>query len=275
MPLHFEFRSPTADVAALPVEVQGIVPDQLAEKSLAEIERLEILQGNRKIPLAELFRVRGTAGDLRHEWSGDLTTVHWLGTRLKAGRIDVQGNVGRHVGSQQRGGEIHVAGDASDWAGAEMRGGLLHIRGRGGDLVGAAYRGSPRGMTGGMLIVGGSAGDEVGHSQRRGLIYIAGNIGDLAGINLLAGTILVGGQPGVRHGAGMRRGTIAFLGSRPALLPTFRRGCVVRPSFFGLLERHLRQVQAPLAEQTMSGPFELHHGDLLEGGRGEILVRAD
>ena len=31
------------------------MPDRLREKSLAEIERLEVFHGNRKLPLAELF----------------------------------------------------------------------------------------------------------------------------------------------------------------------------------------------------------------------------
>lgn len=274
MPLHLELRPLASDSALLPLEVPGIVPDLLAEKSLGEIERLEVLLGNRRVPLAELFRVTGDASDQHHVWSGDLARVHWLGSKLRGGRIDVEGTIGRHVGSELRGGEIHVHGDAGDFAGAEMRGGLLKIQGRAGNLVGGAYRGSERGMRGGTLIIGGSAGDEVGHSQRRGLIYIAGNIGDLAGLNMLAGTILVGGRAGIRPGAGMRRGTLGFLGERPTLLPTFRRAGQFRPSYFGLLARHLRQAGAPLNEQSLSGTFELHHGDLLEGGRGEILLRA-
>ncbi|QDU30164.1 Formyltransferase/hydrolase complex Fhc subunit C [Anatilimnocola aggregata] len=271
MPLHFEARQSSS----LPIEVHGITPDLLREKSVAEIEKLEILQGNRRLPLAELFVVKGTAAEQVHRWSGTLTNVHWLGAKMKSGRIEVTGGIGRHVGSELRGGEIHIHGSVSDWLGAELHGGLIHVRGSAGDSVGSAYRGNTKGMTRGTIIVGGNAGHEPGHSLRRGLIYIAGNIGDMAGLNMLAGTILVGGKAGLRHGAGMRRGTIVFLGSQaPPLLPTFRRGCRFQPGVFPLLAAQLRQAQAPFSEESMAAAFDLYHGDLLEGGRGEILVRA-
>ena len=40
---------------SVPVEIEGVMPDRLRDKSLAEIERLEIFHGNRKLALAELF----------------------------------------------------------------------------------------------------------------------------------------------------------------------------------------------------------------------------
>jgi len=271
MPLQFELRQ----ASAVPFEVEGITPDRLREKSLAEIERLEIFQGNVKQPLAEFFRVQGTAGDEHHVWHGELSGVHWLGTKMTSGRIDVQGNIGRHLGSELQGGEIHVFGSAGDWVGAELNGGLINVRGSAGDLAGSAYRGSVHGMSKGTIVIGGCAGNEIGHSMRRGLLYVAGNIGDLCGLNMRAGTILVGGKSGVRPGAGMKRGTIAFWGAEaPALLPTYRHACRYRPDIFHLLFQHLRQSQAPVTEETMKGLFEMYYGDLLEGGRGEILLRA-
>ena len=50
---------------SIPIEVEGITPDRLREKSLAEIEQLEIHQGNRKVPLAGLFTVSGDPSDSR------------------------------------------------------------------------------------------------------------------------------------------------------------------------------------------------------------------
>ena len=55
---------------SVPVEVEGITPDRLRNKSLAEIERLEILHGNRKVPLAELFTVSGDPADGRIDSKG-------------------------------------------------------------------------------------------------------------------------------------------------------------------------------------------------------------
>jgi formylmethanofuran dehydrogenase subunit C len=260
--------------SAVPLEVEGITPDTVRGKSLAEIERLDIFQGNVKTPLAEFFTVSGTTDDDIHDWEGDLAGVHWIGTKMSAGRIVVHGNAGRHVGSEMTGGEIHVRGNASDWVGGEMRGGLIHVRGRAGHLVGSAYRGSPKGMTRGTILIGGDAGNEIGHSMRRGLIAIGGNIGDLAGMNMLAGSILVFGTSGIRHGAGMKRGTLAFLGPEaPPMLPTFRRACRFRPDALVLMFRELQRLEFVVPDELFECGFDLYNGDLLEGGRGEVLLR--
>jgi formylmethanofuran dehydrogenase subunit C len=270
MPLHLTLRAKTT----IPLEVEGIVPDLLRDKSLAEIEQLEIFEGNVKSRLGDFFTVRGDPTDEIHEWHGDLSGVHWLGTRLQSGKILVEGSVGRHLGSEMRGGEIHVLGDASDWVGGEMHGGLIHVRGKAGHLIGAAYRGSARGMTKGTILIGGDAGNEIGHSMRRGLIAIGGNIGDLAGINMLAGSILLFGDSGIRHGAGMKRGTIAFLGGKaPPILPTFRRACRFQPTALTLLYRHLRRLDFAFDDSLLTSHCDLYNGDFLAGGRGELLIR--
>src|SRR4051794_36383754 len=142
MPLRLTLRSKTA----VPLEVEGITPDTVRGKSLTEIEKFEIFEGNRKSTLADFFTVSGSSDDEIHEWEGDLAGVHWIGAKMQSGRIVVSGNVGRHLGSEMQGGEIHVQGNAGDWLGGEMHGGLIHVHGNAGHLVGAAYRGSVRGM---------------------------------------------------------------------------------------------------------------------------------
>jgi formylmethanofuran dehydrogenase subunit C len=271
MPLRLTLRQPST----VPLEVEGITPDTVRGKSLAEIEKLEMFQGNVKTPLAEFFAVSGSTDDDIHDWEGDLSGVHWIGTKLASGRIVVHGNAGRHVGSEMKGGEIHVLGNAGDWVGGEMHGGLIHVRGRAGHLVGSAYRGSPKGMTKGTILVGGDAGNEIGHSMRRGLIAIGGNIGDLAGMNMLAGSILVFGTSGIRHGAGMKRGTLGFFGPEaPPMLPTFRRACRYRPDALAILFHELRRREFAVPEELLHCDYDLYNGDLLEGGRGEVLLRA-
>lgn len=272
MTLRFKLRAKTN----VPLEVEGITPDTTRGKSLAEIEKLEVFEGNVKTHVGEFFTVSGDAGDESHEWEGDLAGVHWIGAKMQIGRIVVEGSAGRHVGSEMRGGEIHVRGDASDWVGGEMHGGLIHVRGQAGHLVGAAYRGSARGMTRGTILIGGDAGSEIGHSMRRGLIAIGGNIGDLAGLNMLAGSIFLFGESGIRHGAGMKRGTIAFLGkSPPPLLPTFRRACRYRPDVLQLIYRHLLRLDFAVPDELLACSYDLYNGDFLAGGRGELLMRAD
>ncbi len=271
MPLRLSLKSRSA----VPLEVEGITPDVVRGKSLAAIEKLPMFQGSLRLSLAEFFAISGDATDGVMEWEGDLSGVHWIGAKMTSGKLVVEGNGGRHIGSGMRGGEIHVLGDAGDWVGGEMHGGFIHVRGRAGHLVGAAYRGSAQGMTGGTILIGGDAGNEIGHSLRRGLIAIGGNVGDLAGFNMLAGTILLFGESGIRHGAGMKRGTLGFLGSKlPPLLPTFHLACRCQPDFLPLLLSELRRKDFPVAEELFASSYDLYNGDLLEGGRGEILMRA-
>lgn len=258
----------------IPVEVDGVTPDVVCDRSLAEIEKMPVFHGNEPVRLGDFFEVTGDPADRRIAWEGDLAGVHWIGARMTSGKMIIHGNVGRHLGSQMSGGEIMVEGHAADWVGAEMQGGLIRVRGRSGHLVGAAYRGSARGMTGGTILLHGDAGNELGHTMRRGLIAVAGNVGDLAACNMLAGTILIFGDGGIRHAAGMRRGTLGLLGDeKPAILPSFRRACRYRPQAIDQLFRHLRKLDFPVADEIFHSPLELYNGDLIEGGRGELLVR--
>lgn len=218
---------------SVPVEIEGIVPDRLGPLSTAEIEKLSIHHGNRKLPLAELFQVSGDPSDGRIDLEGELAGVHWIGYGMKHGVIHVHGNAGRHVGGTMHGGRIQVDGNAGDYVGGEMHGGLIHVAGSAGHLVGAAYPGSKKGMTNGTILINGDVGNEAGASLRRGTLAVRGSCGDGLGFNMIAGSILVFGSCGARPGAGMRRGTLALFGQEPPrLLPTFRAAGRFRPSFF-------------------------------------------
>lgn len=270
MPLVLRYSAETT----IPMEVEGLIPSAVRGKSLGEIERWEIAQGNQTRPLAEFFRVSGDTTDGRIEFQGDLSGVHWIGAGMDGGEIHIAGDAGRHVGSEMTGGRITVEGDAGDWLGAEMHGGQIHVHGRAGHMVGAAYRGSVRGMTGGTILVHGPVGSETGRSMRRGLIAVGGS-GDAAGYDLLAGTILVFGPCGLRPGANMRRGTIGLLGlgsDPPTLLSTFRYACRFRPVFLAMLLAELVRLGYPVAEELAAADYDLYHGDLVSLGRGEILI---
>jgi formylmethanofuran dehydrogenase subunit C len=262
-------------IAAVPVELEGIVPDRLRDLSLAEIERISIFHGNRPASLAELFAVSGDPSDSRIEFVGELSGVHYIGQRMTSGTIEVHGNVGRHVGAEMTGGRITVRGNVGDWAGAEMHGGELHITGSAGHWVGASYRGSKKGMTDGTIAIRGNAGDEIGSAMRRGTVAVAGSCGDAAGFSMVAGTILVFGGCGIRVGAGMKRGTIGLLGPTPvAMLPTFRRAGRFRPLFLRLLFNELARLELPFERNLEIAELELYHGDLLALGKGEVWMRA-
>jgi formylmethanofuran dehydrogenase subunit C len=129
-------------------------------------------------------------------------------------------------------------------------------------------------MKGGVILIGGDVGNEVGHSLRRGLIAVGGNAGDLVGFNMAAGAILVFGESGIRHGAGMRRGSLGFFGLHPPpMLPSFRYACRCRPVVLPVMFRQLRESGFSVPDELLTASFDLYHGDLIEGGRGEVLIR--
>lgn len=270
MPLTLHYRGATT----IPVEIEGLTPDGISDKSLAEIQTLPIFHGNRPLPLAELFDIEGDASDQHLVFTGDLSGVHWIGAHMTTGRIDVQGPAGRHLGSQMRGGEIHVYGSVGNWAAAELRGGRIHVHGHAGDLVGAAYRGATKGMTGGTILIDGNAGHEVGLGMRRGLIAIGGQAGDMLGCQMIAGSVLVMGDAGRSPGAGMRRGTVGIFGTpRSDLLPSFRFTATHRPQILPVLLRELQRQGLPCDPTLLTAEFDFYQGDLVTIGRGEVVFR--
>ncbi len=260
----------------VPVEIEGVVPDRVRDKSLGEIERLEVYHGNLKLPLAELFAISGDPSDGRMDLEGDLSGVHFIGYGMSAGAIHVHGHAGRHLGGEMTGGEITVEGNAGDWVGGEMHGGLIKVTGDAGHLVGSAYRGSKRGMTDGTILIGGSVGSEIGSAMRRGALIVGGACGDAAGFSMIAGTILVFGAAGIRIGAGMKRGTIGLFGGEPTkLLPTFRFAGRFRPLFLRLLFRELGRLGFHVDQSLLDTDLSLYHGDLVALGKGEVWMRSN
>jgi formylmethanofuran dehydrogenase subunit C len=259
---------------SIPLEAEAISPDAMAGRSLKDVGRLPVVQGNTEAPLEEFFTVEGQADEVIC-LDGDCSAVKYIGKGMTRGRIEILGDAGMHVGAEMRGGEIVVQGNAADWAGAEMRGGLLRIRGHAGHLLGAAYRGSEKGMRGGIIIVTGNAGNEAGCAMRRGLIAIGGGAGDFTGVMMIAGTVMVLGELGIRTGAAMKRGSILACGGNgnaPALLPTFRADCTYRPPWVEVYLRQLGGLGFALPEALHSGMYRRYSGDLTELGKGEILV---
>jgi formylmethanofuran dehydrogenase subunit C len=260
---------------SVPVELDGVVPDRVRGKSLAEIEKLRVQHGNERLPLAELFSVTGDSSEGRIEFEGDLAGVHYIGYGMLDGAIHVHGDSGGHIGGQMTGGQIEIDGNAGDWLGGEMRGGLIRVARDAGDHVGAAYHGSRKGMTDGTILIHGNVGSEVGSSMRRGTLAVGGSCGDAPGFNMIAGSIVVFGSCGIRPGVGMRRGTIALLGPQPTrLLPTFRYAGHFRPLFLALLFRELDRLGFPADRGLLENELCLSHGDLVALGKGEVWMRS-
>jgi formylmethanofuran dehydrogenase subunit C len=259
----------------IPIELDGLLPEKVKGLPLPEVEQLPVFWGNRRVPLGDLFSLSGDTESEQLDFEGDLSGVHRIGAAMTSGTVRVHGSAGRHVGCEMTGGRIEIRGDAGDWLGAEMHGGEIHVLGNAGDCVGAAYRGAAKGMTGGAIVVEGNAGDEVGAAMRRGAIGVGGKAGEMLGVNMLAGTILAVAGCGARPGTNMRRGTIVLTSSpSPEMPPTFRHACRYRPTFLPLVLRALNRCGLPLDPTLAHAEYELYSGDMLETGRGEILVRA-
>jgi formylmethanofuran dehydrogenase subunit C len=274
MPLRLEWLGATC----LPVAGESLSPARLAALSPAERDRLPLLVGNRRVALAELFRIEGSSDDGQLVLEGDLRQVRRLGHAMSAGSVTIRGDVGAELGAELAGGTIDVTGSVGDWAGAALCGGLLRVRGNAGNNLGAAYPGSRTGMREGVILVDGNAGDDVGLAQRRGLIAISGAAGNGLGRAMIAGSIFAFGPVGGLAGTGMKRGTLALFGlAEPAspdrtLLPTFCPSGRSRPPFVTLYLRRLREWGFPVPEAAFSAMLDRYNGDLVVRGQGEILV---
>ncbi|HNW37418.1 MAG TPA: formylmethanofuran dehydrogenase subunit C, partial [Methanosarcina vacuolata] len=103
------------------LEADVITPDAFAGKSAEEIGNLAIWQGPKTYPLSEFFEVIGNGGSSAAETliriKGDAIRVKRIGEGMSAGKIEIEGSAGMHVGTGMKGGEIIVYGDADSWAG--------------------------------------------------------------------------------------------------------------------------------------------------------------
>lgn len=207
------------------VEAEVIRPDVFAAKKKEEIEGLLVWQGPVPLPLSEFFDVDVSGAGSLEETSilieGDVSRIKRIGEGMKAGRLEIHGSAGMHLGAEMAGGSILVRGDAGSWAAREMKGGLLHIAGSTGDHVGSAYRGSWRGMTGGQIRIDGSARSQLGGGLAGGQIVVAGNVENFCGIRQSGGLIAVIGSAVRGTGAEMNGGTIAVCGEIRQFSPGF------------------------------------------------------
>jgi len=246
----------------VPVEAQCVSPDSFAGKSLDEIAKLPLWEGNRQRTLNELFEIEGeptsNPEDLSIHVQGDVSKVRKIGARMSSGEIVVYRDSGNHLGEEMKGGKITVGGNADSWLGAMMKDGTIEVKGNAGDYVGAAYRGSVKGMRGGTIIIHGNAGNELGCFMRKGLIKVYGNTAQFAGVHMKNGTIVIFGDSEGRAGAEMTGGKIILKGRINEVLPTFGIDSV--------------KSKVKVDGDEVAGPFYLFVGDMAENGEGKLYV---
>ena len=251
------------EIPKLHLDVEGLIPENIAGKKLSEIEELEIYQGNRRVKLAEFFDVSGSRigekpEEIRMIFKGELSRVKRIGYYLSSGEVIVKGNVGMYLGAFMKGGEILVEGNVDSFAALNMKGGRLTIKGNCEDYLGASYRGEWRGMSGGEIIVEGNAGKELGAYMRKGKITVKGSVDSFAGANMRGGLIILK-KAFSRVGASMRGGCIIAEEIDEVL-----------PGFFYEGEEENPEVEG----EVFKGRYKIYSGDHAERkAKGRLLVR--
>jgi formylmethanofuran dehydrogenase subunit C len=255
------------------VDVSALTPDLLAGRSREDILRIELLSGNRKLRVADLFDLSGNDAQSRLTIRASTDRLACIGARMQSGTIAIEGDCGPYVGLGMRGGKVMVHGTAAAFVGCGMRGGTIEVRGDAGDFVGGALPGDKQGMRGGSVVIHGNAGDRAGDRMRRGMILIAGDAGAFCGSRMLAGTIIVSGRVGYSPGFGLKRGTL-LLAHLPAEMPaTFQDAGEHALLFLTLLSRHFEREGGPFKTfLPLSNRVRRYCGDLATGGKGEMLV---
>jgi len=262
----------------VPLNVARVLPEKVNTKDFRSIP---IEEGNHSGQLSDYFEIEGSAvEDLTIRFSGELKNVFGIGQAMSCGTIEVQGDTGPFVGRRMSGGKIVVDGNTDDYLGAEMTGGQIVVRGDAGNYIGANAPGGKYGMNRGTIFITGSAGESLGRRMRRGTIVVLGSVGPLCGWEMMAGTILVFGTAPKETGLDMKRGTIILAGESATSFDTgstFVEGTTLHSQTIAMVGAWLKQSAIDIPEETIDQrllvpKFLQWHGDLNEGGRGEIFV---
>jgi formylmethanofuran dehydrogenase subunit C len=265
-PLTFSLR----EAPAQRLDLSPLIAQNLAGKTVAEIERIEVGTTRIRVSAGDIFRVHdGDHDSILIE--GGAERFDRVGMGMSVGSIHVEGQVGVEAGRRMSGGALTIAGDAGPLAGSGMKGGTLDIKGNAAERLGGPLSGETVGMSGGVLHVRGDAGARAGDRLRRGFILIEGRAGAYAGSRMIAGTLAIGDEAGDLPGYLMSRGTI-FLGRGATLVsPTFGDCGDHDLVAARLLASYIAQFSAKLAS-LFRQPLRRLAGDLAALGKGEILL---
>ena len=200
---------------ALYLEADNVSPDGFAGKTAAQIAELHVHEGNTTSTLGKYFEVSGNAGataaDTKIIVKGDVKKVKYLGMKMSAGEIVVEGSTDQYAGAWMNGGKMLVKGNVEAFAATAMKGGELTIEGNAGNYLGAAYRGDWRGMSGGKILVKGNAGSDIGMYMTGGEMVINGNADVHVMTHAEGGKVIIKGNAKSKVGGQMVEGTIYHL----------------------------------------------------------------
>ena len=255
------------------VDLSGLTPEALKDKSVAEIASLPIHTTRAALSVGDLFDVKDGDGD-EIVFEGGAERLDRVGAGLSQGAVRVVGEVGVEAGRGMTGGSLFIEGAAGAYAGSGLRGGVLRITGDAGERVGGPRAGETEGMNGGLIHVGGSAGARAGDRMRRGFLLIEGAAGDYAGSRMIAGTIAIGGKAGALPGYLMNRGTLLLASGAERMSPTFLDCGAFELVAARLIAAHVDKISARLGA-AFRGPLRRYAGDLAALGKGEIFTKGE
>ena len=243
-----------------PITAACINPDVFEGKTVAEIAKLEVYEGNRKKKLGDLFKIEKKSTKTPSiTINGDVSKVKRVGMGMEKGEIVINGNAGMHLGEKMVDGKITVNGNANGWTGSAMKGGVIEIHGDASDYLASPYRGTNVGMLGGEIVVDGNVGSDCACYMKGGIIKIKGGAGPFLGYHMYKGTIYVQKECKTRVGTSMTGGKIVVAGSLEEVMPTFTVDAI-KP-----------KVKIDDNEKA-AGPFYVFFGDLAEHGKGKLFV---
>jgi formylmethanofuran dehydrogenase subunit C len=252
------------------LDLSPLILENLAGKTIAEIERIEVGTTRVRVAAGDVFRIReGDPGSILIEGGGE--RFDRVGMSMASGSIRVEGEVGIEAGRLMSGGQLTIRGGAGPFAGSGMKGGTLDIDGDAGERLAGPLSGETVGMSGGVLHVRGGAGPRAGDRLRRGLILIEGRAGAYAGSRMIAGTLAIGGEAGDLPGYLMGRGTILLGRSASLFSPSFGDCGEHDLVAARLLADYVAQASAKLA-RLFRRPLRRLAGDHAALGKGEILL---
>ena len=214
------------NVPALYLEADIISPDAFAGKNAAQIAELPVFEGNAASTLGKYFEISGSAGataaDTKVVVKGDVKKVKYIGFKMTAGELVIEGSADQYVGAWMKGGKILAKGDVAAFAGTAMKGGEMTIEGNAGNYLGAAYRGDWRGMSGGKILVKGNAGSDTGMYMLGGEIVINGDVDVHVMTHAEGGTVIIKGNAKSKLGGQMVDGNIYVFGTIDVMMPGFK-----------------------------------------------------
>lgn len=146
------------------IDCRLLTPNNLANLSIVEIEKLNLLNIKNSAKISDYFEVSGS--DTSHiVFKNSNSQLDYIGHKMTRGQITVEGDCGDFLGSQMRGGRIICHGNASDRVGDQMRRGLILIDGNAGEYCASR-------MIAGTIGVYGSVGRYMGFAMKRGTLLV-------------------------------------------------------------------------------------------------------